>query len=55
MGATLYLSSASGATATCRVVSRGPFGLGRVVDVAKATFALLAPPSQGVVNVRVSW
>jgi hypothetical protein len=55
MGATLYLSTASGATATCRVVSRGPFGLGRVVDVAKATFARLAPPNLGLVDVQVSW
>jgi rare lipoprotein A (peptidoglycan hydrolase) len=55
MGATLLITTASGATATCRVVSRGPYAAGRIVDVAKATFALLASTAQGVVNVRVSW
>jgi hypothetical protein len=55
MGSTILVTTATGATAFCRVVSRGPFAVGRIVDVAKATFALLAPPSQGVVNVRVSW
>jgi rare lipoprotein A (peptidoglycan hydrolase) len=45
----------TGVTVTCRVVSRGPYGAGRIVDLAEATFALLAPPSQGVVAVRVSW
>jgi hypothetical protein len=55
MGSTVLITTTSGATAFCRVVSRGPFAVGRIVDVAKATFALLAPPSQGVVTVRVSW
>jgi rare lipoprotein A (peptidoglycan hydrolase) len=55
MGATLYLTTPSGATATCRVVSRGPYVVGRVVDVAKATFARLASPNLGLVDVQVSW
>ena len=55
MGSTIRVTTAAGASITCRVVSRGPFAVGRIVDVAKATFALLAPTSQGVVNVRVTW
>jgi rare lipoprotein A (peptidoglycan hydrolase) len=55
MGSTITITTVSGAKATCRVVSRGPFAPGRVVDLAKATFALLAPTSQGVVDVRVTW
>jgi rare lipoprotein A (peptidoglycan hydrolase) len=45
----------TGASVTCQVVSRGPFGPGRVVDLAIETFSQLAPPSQGVVDVTVTW
>jgi hypothetical protein len=56
IGATITVTdSSSGMTVACVVVSRGPYGPGRIVDLAEATFAALAPPSQGVVSVRVSW
>jgi rare lipoprotein A (peptidoglycan hydrolase) len=56
MGALLSVTSrATGATVTCRVVSRGPYGAGRVVDLARTTFARLAPPSVGVIDVVISW
>ena len=37
------------------VRSRGPYVQGRVVDLARSTFARLAPPSRGVIDVRVEW
>lgn len=56
MGTVLRVTSrTSGATVTCRVVSRGPYGRGRVVDLARSTFARLAPPSVGVIDVVISW
>jgi hypothetical protein len=56
MGAVITVAAVgSGVTVSCRVVSRGPYGAGVIVDLAEATFAVLAPPSQGVVDVRVSW
>jgi len=55
IGATLTVTSSSGATVVCKVVSRGPYGAGKIVDLAEGTFAELAPPSQGVVGVRVRW
>ena len=45
----------TGGSVTCQVVSRGPYGPGRVVDLAETTFARLAPPSHGLINVRVTW
>jgi rare lipoprotein A (peptidoglycan hydrolase) len=55
MGAAITVTSSSGSTVVCKVVSRGPYGAGRIVDLAEGTFAALAPPSQGVVSVRVGW
>jgi hypothetical protein len=55
MGATITVTSSSGSTVACKVVSRGPYGAGRIVDLAEGTFAELASPSQGVVSVRVGW
>jgi rare lipoprotein A (peptidoglycan hydrolase) len=56
MGATLTVTNmATGMSVSCVVVSRGPYGAGVVVDLAEATFAVLAPPSQGVAYVRVTW
>jgi carboxypeptidase N regulatory subunit len=47
---------ATGATATCTVEGRGPFGGGnRIVDLDQATFAKLAPLSVGVIDVRIAW
>jgi len=45
----------TGVAVKCRVVSTGPFWPGRIVDLAVQTFAALAPPSLGVINVRVTW
>lgn len=56
MGAVLTVTDTdTGGSVTCVVVSRGPYGAGRVVDMAVATFARLAPPSDGLINVRVTW
>lgn len=46
---------ANGRTATCRVADRGPFVEGRVIDLEKGVFSQLAPPSAGVINVRIEW
>lgn len=47
---------ANGATATCTVEGRGPYGGGnRIVDLDQTTFAKLAPLAQGVINVRITW
>lgn len=54
MGSVITVTSA-GISVTCRVVSRGPFVAGRVVDLAMATFATLGPVSRGLVPVSVSW
>jgi len=56
MGETItVVSRDTGASVTCKVVSRGPFWPGRIVDLAVGTFAQLAAPSIGVINVTVSW
>jgi hypothetical protein len=56
MGAVLTVTDTdTGAAVMCQVVSRGPYGSGRVVDLAVETFAQLVPPSQGLINVRVTW
>jgi rare lipoprotein A (peptidoglycan hydrolase) len=55
MGTILTVTNAAGISVTCKVVSRGPFGLGRVVDLARTTFARLGPVSQGLVGVSVTW
>jgi hypothetical protein len=55
MGSTIRVTNIAGESVTCRVVSRGPFVTGRVVDLAKSTFAKLSPISQGLVGVSVTW
>jgi rare lipoprotein A (peptidoglycan hydrolase) len=56
MGAVLKVTNlANGRWVTCTVRSRGPYVDGRVVDLAKSTFAQLAPTSAGLINVRVEW
>jgi rare lipoprotein A len=45
----------SGATATCTVTDRGPYGAGRIIDLDKSTFAQLADPSSGIIQVRITW
>ena len=46
---------ANGAKVTCKVADRGPFVEGRIVDLAKTSFDNLAPPSSGVIDVRIEW
>ena len=46
---------ANGNTTTCRVEDRGPYEGGRIIDLAPDVFSRLAPTSQGVINVRISW
>jgi rare lipoprotein A len=45
----------NGARATCVVTDRGPYEAGRIIDVDRATFAQLADPARGVVQVEISW
>jgi hypothetical protein len=46
---------ANGRTTTCRVADRGPYQGGRIIDLSESTFAQLASPSSGVIEVRISW
>ena len=46
---------ANGATATCTVTDRGPFGGNRIIDLDDDTFAQLAPLSAGVIDVTITW
>ena len=46
---------ANGATTSCVVTDRGPYGGGRIIDLDKATFAQIADPSQGIIQVRITW
>jgi rare lipoprotein A len=45
----------NGLSTTCVVTDRGPFGAGRVIDLDRATFAQLADPSVGIIQVRITW
>jgi rare lipoprotein A len=46
---------ATGAHTTCVVTDRGPYDGGRIIDLDKGTFAKIADPSQGVIEVRITW
>jgi rare lipoprotein A len=46
---------ANGATTTCKVEDRGPYQGGRIIDLSEATFSQIASPSDGVIQVRISW
>ena len=48
-------NDATGATTTCTVDDREADNPGRVVDLSYDGFSQIAPPSQGVVEVTVSW
>ncbi len=45
----------TGASVTCVVTDRGPFGDGRIIDLDRSTFSRLADPGAGVIDVRVTW
>ncbi|MBV8159879.1 MAG: hypothetical protein JO265_03045 [Acidimicrobiia bacterium] len=55
MGTVVTIRSSSGSTATCTVDDRGPYADGMIIDLAKDVFSRLAPLSQGVVQVTISW
>jgi len=46
---------ANGATVTCVVTDRGPYDYSRIIDLDRDTFAQLADPTQGVIQVEISW
>jgi rare lipoprotein A len=48
-------SLSSGASTTCVVTDRGPYGAGRIIDLDRGTFAQLADPSAGIIQVRITW
>jgi rare lipoprotein A (peptidoglycan hydrolase) len=45
----------TGASVTCVVTDRGPTGAGRIIDLDRSTFAQLAEPGAGVIQVRITW
>lgn len=49
------INVANGKRTTCRVADRGPYIDGWIIDLAKSTFAEIAPTSAGVINVRIEW
>jgi rare lipoprotein A len=56
MGTPVRITSvSSGATTRCRVASRGPSDKTRIIDLSKATFARLADPSRGILQVKLDW
>jgi hypothetical protein len=55
MGAVITVTNGAGVSIKCKVVSRGPFVTGRVVDIAEPTFSILGSPSRGLVSVTVTW
>jgi rare lipoprotein A (peptidoglycan hydrolase) len=48
-------NEASGASTTCTVDDRETAGYPRVVDMSPEGFSQIADPSQGVVEVTISW
>jgi rare lipoprotein A (peptidoglycan hydrolase) len=54
-GTVLTVTSSSGASVVCTVDDLEADNPGRVVDLSPAEFSELAPLSQGVVGVTVSW
>jgi hypothetical protein len=45
----------NGQSVVCRVADRGPHVAGRIIDLDKELFDDLAPPSSGILDVRISW
>ena len=46
---------ANGATTSCVVTDRGPYGEGRIIDLDRSVFAQIADPNDGIINVTISW
>jgi hypothetical protein len=51
----LTVTAATGGSVVCTVDDLEADNVGRVVDLSPAEFSELAPLSQGVVQVTVSW
>ena len=49
------INASTGATTRCKVASWGPSDQRRVIDLSKATYARLADPSRGIVQVKLEW
>jgi rare lipoprotein A len=46
----------NGKSVTVVINDRGPYGVpGRIIDLCAPAFAVIAPLSQGVANVQISW
>jgi len=45
----------TGASTSCVVTDRGPHGAGRIIDLDRGTFAQLADPGEGVIQVSITW
>ena len=45
----------TGATVTCRVADRGPFGPGRVIDLSDDMFEGIASLGTGLTQVKLEW
>jgi rare lipoprotein A len=45
----------TGASVTCTITDRGPYDGGRILDMDRSTFAQLADPGTGVIQVRITW
>ncbi len=54
-GTVVTIHASNGATATCTVTDRGPFGAGRIIDLDRGVFAQLASPGTGVISVTITW
>lgn len=45
----------NGASTSCVVTDRGPYGDSRIIDLDRGTFARIADPAEGVIRVTISW
>jgi peptidoglycan lytic transglycosylase len=45
----------NGKSTTCKVGDRGPYVDGRIIDLSPEAFSQLAPLSEGVLNVKITW
>jgi resuscitation-promoting factor RpfB len=51
----LVTNVANGRQVTVVINDRGPYAPGRIIDLSDDAFAVLAPLSQGTINVRITW
>lgn len=49
------INVANGRSTRCTVTNRGPTQAGRIIDLTKPSFAELASPAVGLVEVRIEW